>query len=214
MDAEDNNNAVQEQPDVELAGSAQRSSLGDFSQQEAAAEAAKKKRKYIIGGSIGLILIIIAIVLGVTLSGGNDNNANGNNSEEEQSNIKTENEPPILTQEPNVDEEPTTATVLVDPTVFSINDDTASYFTNGKAFNMAFDEDNAVYISVLDNDSSGNSDTDLVVTSIKESTFGPKHGECIISMGLDEVVYELTSPDFIGEDQWCVYFDLLQMICL
>jgi len=204
MDAE-NNTAVQ-QPDVELAGSTQRSSLGDFSQQEAAAEAAKKKRKYIIGGSIGLILIIIAIVLGVTLSG-SDNNSNdsSNSSEEEQSNIKTENEPPILTQEPNVDEEPTTAVVVVDPTIFSINDDTATYFTNGQSFNMAFDEDNAVYISVLDNDSSGNADLDLVVTSIKESTFGPKHGTCIISMGLDEVVYELTSPDFIGEDQWHVF---------
>jgi len=197
MDAEDNT-AVQ-QPDVELAGSQQRSSLGDFSQQEAAAEAAKKKRKYIIGGSIGLILIIIAIILGVTLSGGSNNTAN--NSEEEQSNIKTENEPPILTQEPNVGEEPTTAVVVVDPTVFSINDDTATYFTNGKAFNMAFDEDNAVYISVLDNDSSGDTDLDLVVTSIKESTFGPKHGTCIISMGLDEVVYELNDLGFIGEDQ-------------
>ena len=70
---------------------------------------------------------------------------------------------------------------------------------------MAFDEDNAVYISVLDNDSSGNADLDLVVTSIKESTFGPKHGTCIISMGLDEVVYELNDVDFIGEDQWYVF---------
>ena len=199
MDAEDNTAVQQQQPDEELAGN--RSSLGDFSQQETAFDqaAAKKKRRYIIGGSIGLISIIIAVVLGVTLSGSSSNNANSNSNEEEQSNIKTENEPPILTQ-PNVGEEPTT-TEVVDPTIFSINDDTATYFTNGQAFNMAFDEDNAVYISVLDNDASGNADLDLVVTSIKESTFGPKHGECIISMGLDEVVYELNDVDFIGEDQ-------------